>query len=154
LGLYYDETSQLCHWHVPEAHCLESWGDTRAFDGTVTIMQPLIAPLYNGKSAYEVLAAMTARPEQSAYEIVRAYWQNKNQGAGFENFWRRSVHDGFVAGSALPARAAAPQGSAAPVAAGPAQATGTADLTVTPEPSPAQPAPEPGAVEIIFRPDP
>ncbi len=41
-----DETSELCHWHIPEAHFLESWSDARAFDGTVSIVQPLIAPLY------------------------------------------------------------------------------------------------------------
>jgi anaerobic selenocysteine-containing dehydrogenase len=51
LSLYEDETAELCHWHVPEAHFLESWGDARAFDGTVSIIQPLIAPLYDGKSA-------------------------------------------------------------------------------------------------------
>jgi MoCo/4Fe-4S cofactor protein with predicted Tat translocation signal len=66
LATYYDETSDLCHWHIPEAHYLESWGDARAYDGTVSIMQPLIAPLYNGKSAYELLAAFTNRPEQSS----------------------------------------------------------------------------------------
>ena len=60
LGLYDDETSERCHWHVPEAHSLETWSDARAYDGTVTILQPLIAPLYGGKSAHEVLAAFTA----------------------------------------------------------------------------------------------
>ncbi len=45
LSEYKDETSQVCHWHVPAAHYLESWGDTRSYDGTVTIMQPLIAKI-------------------------------------------------------------------------------------------------------------
>src|SRR5262249_32284758 len=155
--------SQLCHWHVPEAHCLESWGDTRAFDGTVTIMQPLIAPLYNGKSAYEVLAALTARPELSSYEIVRAYWQSKNPGAGFETFWRQSVHDGFVANSALPPKTMSAAAGAAAVSAGnaaqqgPAQQRAVTDATVISQPAPAtpsQPPPSPGELEIIFRPDP
>ena len=53
-GLYYDETAELCHWHVPAAHYLESWGDARAYDGTIGIIQPLIAPLYDGNSAYEI----------------------------------------------------------------------------------------------------
>ena len=53
LGLYEDETSALCHWHIPQTHFLEEWGDARAFDGTVSIIQPLIAPLYDGKSAHE-----------------------------------------------------------------------------------------------------
>lgn len=45
LSLYDDETSAQCHWQIPEAHFLESWGDARAYDGTVSIVQPLIAPL-------------------------------------------------------------------------------------------------------------
>ena len=54
----------LSHWHVPEAHFLESWSDARAFDGTASIVQPLIAPLYGGRSAHEVLAVLGATPEQ------------------------------------------------------------------------------------------
>src|ERR671932_2139970 len=74
LSLYDDETSELCQWHIPETHFLEAWGDTRAYDGTVIITQPLIAPLYNGKSAYELLAAFTDRPDRRGYDIVRDYW--------------------------------------------------------------------------------
>ncbi len=74
LSLYPDETSALCQWHVPEAHFLESWSDARGYDGTASIVQPLIAPLYGGKSAHEVLAAMSDRPERSSYDIVREYW--------------------------------------------------------------------------------
>jgi molybdopterin-containing oxidoreductase family iron-sulfur binding subunit len=74
LGLYEDETAALSHWHVPEAHFLESWSDVRADDGTVTVVQPLIAPLYNGKSAHEVLAAITQNGERSGYDLVRQYW--------------------------------------------------------------------------------
>ncbi len=81
LSLYEDETSELSHWHIPEAHFLEAWSDTRAFDGTATIMQPLIAPLYNGKSAHELLAAFTDRPDRNGYDIVREFWQ-KQAGAG------------------------------------------------------------------------
>jgi anaerobic selenocysteine-containing dehydrogenase len=51
LGLYQNETAELCQWHVNRAHELEAWGDARAYDGTVSIIQPLIAPLYGGKSA-------------------------------------------------------------------------------------------------------
>jgi molybdopterin-containing oxidoreductase family iron-sulfur binding subunit len=103
LGLYDDETSELCHWHVPEAHFLESWSDARAYDGTVTILQPLIAPLYGGKTAHELLALFSDRPDRSAYEIVRDYWR-KERGAAdgdFERFWRRALHDGVVPGTAL-----------------------------------------------------
>ncbi len=88
LSLYQDETSALCHWHIPEAHFLESWSDSRAYDGTVTILQPLIAPLYGGKTAHEMLASLTSQPDQSSYEIVRGYWQQHHPRApssGFEN---------------------------------------------------------------------
>jgi molybdopterin-containing oxidoreductase family iron-sulfur binding subunit len=77
LGLYADETAELCHWHIPETHFLEAWGDTRAHDGTVSIIQPLIAPLYKGRSVHEFLAAFTDKPEQSGYDIVREYWRTQ-----------------------------------------------------------------------------
>ncbi|MDQ2898716.1 MAG: TAT-variant-translocated molybdopterin oxidoreductase, partial [Acidobacteriota bacterium] len=104
LGLYEDETSELCQWHVPEAHALETWSDARAFDGTATIMQPLIAPLYQGRSAHEFLAAFTDTPEKSGYDLIREYWQKQHPGADFEDWWKRSVHDGVVADTALPAK--------------------------------------------------
>ncbi|HEX4900191.1 MAG TPA: TAT-variant-translocated molybdopterin oxidoreductase, partial [Pyrinomonadaceae bacterium] len=81
LSSHKDETSEVCHWHVPESHYLESWGDTRASDGTVCIVQPLIEPLYGSKTAHEVLAVFSDKYDRKAYEIVREYWQS--QGAGF-----------------------------------------------------------------------
>ena len=105
LGQYDDETSEYCQWHIPQTHELEAWGDARAYDGTVSIIQPLIVPLYNGKSAPEFLAALTENPEQSGYDIVRAYWQKQHTGTDFEAWWKRAVHDGLVADSALPTRA-------------------------------------------------
>jgi MoCo/4Fe-4S cofactor protein with predicted Tat translocation signal len=81
LSLYEDETSEFCHWHIPETHFLETWSDARAFDGTVSIMQPLIAPLYNGKSAHELLAAFSDRPERSSYDLVREYWMTEGRRA-------------------------------------------------------------------------
>ena len=80
LSLYDDETSALCHWQIPEAHFLEAWSDGRAYDGTVSIVQPLIAPLYGGKSAHELLAAMSDRPERPGYDIVREHWQRQRSG--------------------------------------------------------------------------
>ncbi len=74
LGLYEDETAALSQWHIPEAHFLEAWSDVRADEGTVSIVQPLIAPLYNGKSAHEVIAAISPNGERSGYDLVRAYW--------------------------------------------------------------------------------
>jgi MoCo/4Fe-4S cofactor protein with predicted Tat translocation signal len=101
LGLYDDETSARCHWHIPEAHYLESWSDTRAIDGTATIVQPLIAPLYGGKSAHELLSALLDGAERSGYDIVRDYWKTRYRAQNFELFWRTSLHDGIVAGTAF-----------------------------------------------------
>ncbi|HET6960299.1 MAG TPA: TAT-variant-translocated molybdopterin oxidoreductase, partial [Vicinamibacterales bacterium] len=97
LSLYDDETSALCQWQIPEAHFLEAWSDARAFDGTASIVQPLIAPLYGGKSAHEVIAALSERPERSAYEIVREQWKvDKDDSA-----WRRWLHDGVLPDTAF-----------------------------------------------------
>jgi molybdopterin-containing oxidoreductase family iron-sulfur binding subunit len=164
LSLYDDETSVLCHWHVPQTHYLESWSDARAYDGTVSIIQPLIAPLYSGsQSAHELVAALLGKADSTGYDIVRDYWKNQrgggssssesqatgnqtagrqtaagmpntqagrastqsqaaasapgNQGGGmvapnpeptsppdFERFWRTALHDGLIAGTALPAK--------------------------------------------------
>jgi molybdopterin-containing oxidoreductase family iron-sulfur binding subunit len=111
LSLYQDETSRQCQWHLPEAHYLESWSDTRAFEGTASIVQPLIAPLYQGKSAHELLAVLTDQQEISGFELVRAYWRRhweSRQRAGdaspqvsadFDGFWQTAVHDGVVTDS-------------------------------------------------------
>ena len=77
LSLHANETSAISHWQIPEAHFLEAWSDARAFDGTVSIVQPLIAPLYGGRSAHEVLATLSDRPERSGYQIVREYWMGR-----------------------------------------------------------------------------
>jgi molybdopterin-containing oxidoreductase family iron-sulfur binding subunit len=111
LSLYQDETSRQCHWHLPEAHYLESWSDTRAYEGTASLVQPLIAPLYQGRSAHELLAVLTHQQEVPGYEIVRAYWRKYWESHGraggvnplvsgeFDQFWQTAVHDGIVAGS-------------------------------------------------------
>jgi molybdopterin-containing oxidoreductase family iron-sulfur binding subunit len=80
LSEYRDETSEWCHWHVPAAHYLESWGDTRSYDGTVTIMQPLIEPLYEGKTPYELLALFSDQYDRKPYDIVKSYWQKQRAG--------------------------------------------------------------------------
>jgi molybdopterin-containing oxidoreductase family iron-sulfur binding subunit len=101
LGLYEDETAILSHWHVPEAHYLESWGDVRSSDGTISIVQPLIAPLYDGKTALEVLAAANGTAK-SAYDLVREFWGEKRKAAGdFDRWWRTVLHDGLIADTAL-----------------------------------------------------
>ncbi len=102
LGLYDDETARLCDWHIPEAHFLESWSDARAYDGAVAIIQPLIAPLYGGKSAHELLAEILGQPGRPGYEIVRDYWRGQHRSKDFELFWHTALHDGVIAGTALP----------------------------------------------------
>ncbi len=78
LGRYVDETGELCQWHVSEKHFLETWSDTRAFDGTASIIQPLIDPLYGGKSVHEVLQVFFKENfEKKDYDIVREYWQKQ-----------------------------------------------------------------------------
>ncbi|HEY2291711.1 MAG TPA: TAT-variant-translocated molybdopterin oxidoreductase [Thermoanaerobaculia bacterium] len=74
-GLYMNETALHCHWHIPAAHELESWGDARSFDGTVSILQPLIEPLYGGRTAAELVAATLAnQADATSYDLVRQYW--------------------------------------------------------------------------------
>ncbi|WP_422924298.1 TAT-variant-translocated molybdopterin oxidoreductase [Singulisphaera sp. PoT] len=133
LGLYHDETAALCLWHLPGTHELEAWGDVLASDGSATIQQPLIAPLYDGHSAIELVAGVLRNTTRSGYEIVRETWTPKAGGKDFETFWRTAVHDGVVAGSALPAK----------------EVTLKDDLAVPPAPK----VPQGEELEIIFRPD-
>lgn len=103
LGMHEDETAEVCQWNIPEAHAYEHWSDVPAYDGTISIAQPLIAPLYGGKSLHDILAAFTETPEISSYQVVREFWQAKHGGADFDAWWRHSVHDGYVKGSAAAA---------------------------------------------------
>ncbi|GAC1432467.1 MAG: TAT-variant-translocated molybdopterin oxidoreductase [Terriglobales bacterium] len=121
LGLYQDETAELCQWHVNEAHYLEAWGDARAYDGTVSIVQPLIAPLYNGKSAYELLAGLAGQGEASGHEVVQGFWKKQHSGTDFDIFWRKSLHDGWVEGTAFSPKQVSAKGSSVPAAGNPGQ---------------------------------
>jgi molybdopterin-containing oxidoreductase family iron-sulfur binding subunit len=98
-GLYQNETAELCQWHVNATHELEAWGDARAYDGTASIIQPLIAPLYNGRSALEFVALLSGQADATGYDLIRAYWQKQRNGADFEQFWRKSLHDGWIEGT-------------------------------------------------------
>jgi len=130
LALYEDETSALCHWHLPEAHTLEGWSDGRAYDGTVSIQQPLIAPLYGGRTAHEVASALLSDP-RSGYDIVRDYWKSQRRSGDFETVWRKALHDGLIADSALPAKVPTWKGVI-----------------------PAAPSVAPQGLDLVFRPDP
>lgn len=112
LALHEDETSALCQWHLPAAHFLEAWSDARAYDGTVSIVQPLIQPLYDNKSAHEVLAAMLSRP-QGGFEIVRGYWQQRRPSGEFERQWEKWLHDGQIPQSEAPLKTVRFKGAAA-----------------------------------------
>jgi MoCo/4Fe-4S cofactor protein with predicted Tat translocation signal len=100
LGTHRNETAELCQWHVPEAHYLESWSDARSYDGTVSIVQPLIEPLYGGKTAHEIITILAGQSGITGHDLVQAYWQKQHTGADFDAFWRKSLHDGWVAGTA------------------------------------------------------
>jgi molybdopterin-containing oxidoreductase family iron-sulfur binding subunit len=102
LGQSLNETSEYCQWHLPEAHYLESWGDSRADDGTVTLTQPLIEPLYDGRTAAEVLALFTAAGPAAGDELLQATWRERVEG-DFDALWRRYLHDGFIPGTAATA---------------------------------------------------
>ncbi len=148
MGLYQDETAELCHWHVPEAHYLESWGDVRAFDGTVSLVQPLVSPLYDGRTPIELLAAMNGQAGLPAADLVKQFWQRAfetqlpvsgtrttSSGAPlptFDAFWRQALHDGFLSGTSTLAGVAPATPAAAQPAAAPAAMSG---------------------MEIVFRPD-
>ena len=76
----YDETGHISHWHIPAAHYLESWSDARAYDGTVSIVQPMIDPLYGGKTAHDVFQTLLNEPMLSAYDAVRETRKADHQG--------------------------------------------------------------------------
>ncbi len=98
VGLYDDETGKLCGWHVNEAHWLESWGDVIAPDGTVSIQQPLIAPLFGGKSGIEVLATLLGQSPADGLDLVK---HTHRDALGSPRKLRRAIHDGFVSGPKL-----------------------------------------------------
>jgi MoCo/4Fe-4S cofactor protein with predicted Tat translocation signal len=114
LGSHRNETAELCQWHVPEAHYLESWSDARAYDGTVSIIQPLIEPLYNGKSAHEIIAVLAGDSGATGHDLVQAYWQKQHPGADFDTFWRKSLHDGWIADTASKPKTVALKTSSVP----------------------------------------
>ncbi len=101
VGAYLDETGENCHWHIPAAHYLETWGDARAFDGTVSVIQPLIAPLYDGRSPLEVLSALMDKDPRSAHDVVQAQWKQDRTDAEFDTFWRTALSEGYVTDTAF-----------------------------------------------------
>src|SRR5688572_12183651 len=110
LGHTVDETSSRAEWHIPRAHYLESWGDARAAGGTLSVVQPLILPLFGGRTAAEVLALMTGGKDRPGHDIVQETWKSILGEGDFEKKWNRVLHDGLLAGSELPEVAVAVSG--------------------------------------------
>jgi molybdopterin-containing oxidoreductase family iron-sulfur binding subunit len=132
LGSHVDETAQISHWHIPAAHYLEYWSDARAYDGTVSVVQPLIDPLYGGRTAHDFFQNLLDNPMVGSYEAVRETWTPVVKG-DFETGWRKALHDGWIADTAFDKSA-----KSAP----------TAKIGPIPAPTPKD------SIEIIFRPDP
>ncbi len=102
-----NETWAAAEWQLPEAHVFEAWGDAMAADGTASIQQPMVAPLYRGKPALEVAAMVAGLENTKPHDIVKGYWAAK-WGAAAEKNWKLSLYNGFVEGTKLePAKAAA-----------------------------------------------
>jgi MoCo/4Fe-4S cofactor protein with predicted Tat translocation signal len=144
LGSHVDETGSVSVWHINKAHYLESWSDARACDGTISIIQPMIAPMYGGHSAHEILQALLDNPQMSAYDAVIANAKTYVKG-DFATGWRKALHDGWVDGTAFTEKSAASGVVAAAAAAAGQAASGPAP---TPAAAPA------GSYEISFKPDP
>ena len=113
LGSHLDETGEQAHWHINNAHYLEMWSDARAYDGTVSIVQPMIDPLYGGHTAHEFIQSMLDEPDVSAYDAVRANWKQQLSKGDFEFNWRKALHDGWIADTAFQAKTVGAKGGAA-----------------------------------------
>src|SRR6185436_8134723 len=109
LGAYENETAARAAWFVPAAHYLESWGDARAYDGTSSIQQPLIDPLFAGRSIPELLAIFAGDRTPRGHDLVRAPWSRGRTEAAFDAFWQETLVRGIVADSASPALAPSPR---------------------------------------------
>jgi molybdopterin-containing oxidoreductase family iron-sulfur binding subunit len=98
LSLYENETSALCDWYLPESHYLEAWSDARAYDGTASVVQPLIQPLHDSKSAHELLAQIAGKPA-TGLDIVKGFWETQHLPGDFEKSWEQSLNDGLIPGT-------------------------------------------------------
>jgi molybdopterin-containing oxidoreductase family iron-sulfur binding subunit len=122
LGSHRDETGTKAAWHIPEAHFLESWSDARAVGGTLSVVQPLIAPLHGGRTAAELLALLEAGEPAAAHDLVRATWAGILGPDPLDARWKQVLYDGVLAGSALPAVAPPVKPGIPPALAGAAEA--------------------------------
>ncbi|HVU33806.1 MAG TPA: TAT-variant-translocated molybdopterin oxidoreductase [Opitutaceae bacterium] len=132
LGTHVDETAVACDWHIPESHFLECWSDVRAYDGTASIIQPLISPLYASRSLEELLSFLNEPPGRDGYDLVRETWQANRPSADFEQTWNGWLNTGLVDGTQNSRSKPSP----------PARAVGLQTSTSAP------------AVTVLIRPDP
>ena len=109
LGERADETAELCHWHIPAAHEYEMWSDVRAYDGTATIQQPQVRPLYGGRSAHEILAMLLGEARRDDRTALRERWRHASGAADFERFWTEALRAGVVPNSAAAPTRVAPR---------------------------------------------
>lgn len=134
-GLYADETAELCHWHIPALHELESWSDAQAYDGTVSLIQPLIAPLYGGRSAHELMALLMGQTGPSDRDLVQAYWRSRHGGPDFDMFWKKALRDGVVPDTAAAPKTVAARGDLAKSLLPPREASvSTLEIRFRPDP--------------------
>lgn len=112
LGLSVDETAEACQWVIPRTHFLEEWGDCRSIDGTLSVVQPLIEPLYNGHSALELTQLISTAQQGSGYELVRRTWKSYLRGVNFEKKWETVLHDGVLSGASANPENVSPKNSA------------------------------------------
>ncbi len=96
LSMHVDETSEMTEWHIPQAHFLESWGDARAADGSRSVIQPMIEPLFGGHTMIELLNVIISGEDRRGYDIVRETWQNIFSAAEYEKKWRGLLHNGVA----------------------------------------------------------
>jgi MoCo/4Fe-4S cofactor protein with predicted Tat translocation signal len=141
LGSHVDETGAISEWHVNKSHYLESWSDARTYDGTISIIQPMIAPMYGGHSSHDVLQSLLDSPQASAFDAVKANAKTYIKG-DFETAWRKALHDGWVDGTAFTPKSGSPSAKSVVTAA--AAAAGVA----------ASAPASSGGLEISFKSDP
>jgi molybdopterin-containing oxidoreductase family iron-sulfur binding subunit len=107
LGLYENETAAAAHWFVPAAHYLETWNDACALDGIRSPVQPVVRPIFGGRSEIEVLAAMAGAPGDP-YSLLRERWKRLGI-ASDDASWRAIIINGVVPGPILPPLLAHPR---------------------------------------------
>jgi molybdopterin-containing oxidoreductase family iron-sulfur binding subunit len=112
VGTHYDETSELCTWHIPLAHELETWGDQRALDGTKSVQQPLVAPLFQGRSEIEILGRLAGEPSPTGHDLVKNTLRAAIGAPGdMDKTWNQALKRGVLAAGLPPYGAPAVRGS-------------------------------------------